>query len=46
MDKKYSINSLCILNPFDFKKLRENHTKAQKIYKKKNSLNYFCRKTN
>lgn len=39
MDKKYSINSLCILNPFDFKNIkRKSYEKAQKIYKKKNSL--------
>ena len=39
MDKKYSINSLCILNPFDFKNIkRKSYKKAQKIYKKKNSL--------
>ena len=39
MDKKYSINSLCILNPFDFKNIkRKSYKKAQKIYKKKKSL--------
>ena len=39
MDKKYSINSLCILNPFDFKNIkRKSYEKAKKIYKKKNSL--------
>jgi glycosyltransferase involved in cell wall biosynthesis len=39
MDKKYSINSLCILNPFDFKNIkRKSYEKGQKIYKKKNSL--------
>ena len=39
MDKKYNINSLCILNPFDFRKIKlKSLEKTRKIYKKKNSL--------
>ena len=39
MDKRYNINSLCILNPFDFKNIkRKSYEKVKKIYKKKDSL--------
>jgi len=38
MDKKYNINSKCILNPFNFKEIKkESKKKVKKIYKK-NSL--------